>query len=39
MAALLPEEQQLLTAATRKLLVHDSQNTAKSVAAMESSTD
>lgn len=31
-AALLPEEQQLLTAATRKLLVHDTQNTAKSVA-------
>ena len=38
-AALLPEEQQLLTAATRKLLVHDSQNTAKSVAATESSTN
>jgi hypothetical protein len=32
-AALLPEEQQLLTAATRKLLVHDSR---KSVAAVES---
>ena len=38
-AALLPEEQQLLTAATRKLLMHDSQNTAKSVAATESSTN
>jgi predicted Zn-dependent protease len=32
-AALLPEEQQLLTAATRKLLNHDSQNVTKSVAA------
>jgi predicted Zn-dependent protease len=31
-AQLLPEEQQLLTAATRKLLQHDSQNVAKSVA-------
>jgi cytochrome c-type biogenesis protein CcmH/NrfG len=38
-AALLPEEQQLLTAATRKLLVHDSQDAAKSVAATESSTN
>jgi hypothetical protein len=38
-AALLPEEQQLLTAATRKLLVHDSQNAAKSVAATDSSTN
>lgn len=36
-AALLPEEQQLLTAATRKLLVHDSQNAAKNVAATDSS--
>ncbi|MEY2519627.1 MAG: hypothetical protein QOF24_1386, partial [Verrucomicrobiota bacterium] len=35
-AALLPEEQQLLTAATRKLLSHDSQNVAKSVAAADS---
>jgi tetratricopeptide (TPR) repeat protein len=35
-AALLPEEQQLLTAATRKLLNHDSQNVAKSVAAADS---
>jgi predicted Zn-dependent protease len=35
-AALLPEEQQLLTAATRKLLAHDSQNVAKSVAAADS---
>ncbi len=34
-AALLPEEQQLFTAATRKLLAHDSQNAAKSVAAVE----
>lgn len=34
-AALLPEEQQLLTAATRKLLNHDSQNVAKSVAAAD----
>lgn len=31
-AALLPEEQQLVTAATRKLLTHDLQKTAKSVA-------
>jgi predicted Zn-dependent protease len=31
-AQLLPEEQQLLTAATRKLLQHDSQNLAKNVA-------
>ncbi|MEY2495564.1 MAG: hypothetical protein QOJ45_2056 [Verrucomicrobiota bacterium] len=35
-AALLPEEQQLLTAATRKLLNHDSQNVMKSVAAADS---
>jgi hypothetical protein len=35
-AALLPEEQQLLTVATRKLLAHDSQKAAKSVAAAES---
>jgi Flp pilus assembly protein TadD len=34
-AALLPEEEQLLTAATRKLLNHDSQNVAKSVAAAD----
>lgn len=34
-AQLLPEEQQLLTAATRKLLQHDSQNVAKSVAVAE----
>jgi predicted Zn-dependent protease len=34
-AALLPEEQQLLTAATRKLLTHDSQNASKSVAAAD----
>lgn len=34
-AALLPEEQQLLTAATRKLLTHDSHNLTKSVAAAE----
>jgi hypothetical protein len=34
-AALLPEEQQLLTAATRKLLTHDSQNVTKSVAVAE----
>jgi hypothetical protein len=34
-AALLPEEQQLLTAATHKLLAHDSQNVAKRVAAVE----
>ena len=31
-AQLLPEEQQLLTAATRKLLQHDSRNVVKSVA-------
>jgi hypothetical protein len=31
----LPEEQQLLTAATRKLLQHDSQNVVKSVAAAD----
>ena len=37
-ASLLPEEQQLLTAATRKLLTHDSQNAAKSVAAADSTT-
>jgi tetratricopeptide (TPR) repeat protein len=36
-AALLPEEQQLLIAATRKLLNHDSQNVTKSVAAADSS--
>jgi predicted Zn-dependent protease len=35
-AQLLPEEQQLLTAATRKLLQHDSQNALKSVAAADS---
>ncbi len=35
-AQLLPEEQQLLTAATRKLLQFDSQNAIKSVAAAES---
>jgi predicted Zn-dependent protease len=35
-AQLLPEEQQLLTAATRKLLQHDSQNAMKSVAAADS---
>jgi Flp pilus assembly protein TadD len=35
-AQLLPEEQQLLTAATRKLLQHDSQNALKSVAATDS---
>jgi predicted Zn-dependent protease len=34
-AQLLPEEQQLLTAATRKLLQHDSQNVMKSVAAAD----
>ena len=34
-AQLLPEEQQLLTAATRKLLQHDSRNVAKSVAAAD----
>lgn len=34
-AQLLPEEQELLTAATRKLLQHDSQNVAKSVAAAD----
>lgn len=34
-AALLPEEQQLLTSATHKLLAHDSQNAAKRVAAVE----
>lgn len=34
-AQLLPEEQQLLTAATRKLLQHDSKNLAKSVAVAE----
>jgi predicted Zn-dependent protease len=34
-AALLPEEQQLLIAATRKLLNHDSQNVTKSVAAAD----
>jgi predicted Zn-dependent protease len=34
-AQLLPEEQQLLTTATRKLLQHDSRNVAKSVAAAE----
>ena len=33
--ALLPEEQQLLTSATHKLLAHDSQNAAKRVAALE----
>jgi Flp pilus assembly protein TadD len=37
-AALLPEEQELLTAATRKLLMHDSQNLAGSVAVAESAT-
>ncbi|MDP9004424.1 MAG: hypothetical protein M3N12_06480 [Verrucomicrobiota bacterium] len=37
-AALLPEEQQLLTAATRKLLTHDSHNLAKSVAVAEPAT-
>lgn len=35
-AQLLPEEQQLLTVATRKLLQHDSQNVVKSVAAADS---
>jgi predicted Zn-dependent protease len=35
-AQLLPEEQQLLTAATRKLLQHDSRNVMKSVAAADS---
>jgi predicted Zn-dependent protease len=35
-ANLLPEEEQLLTAATRKLLNYDSQNVAKSVAAADS---
>jgi tetratricopeptide (TPR) repeat protein len=35
-AQLLPEEQQLLTAATRKLLQHDSQKVMKSVAAADS---
>ena len=35
-AQLLPEEQQLLTAATRKLLQHDSQNVMKSVATADS---
>ncbi|HEY2139707.1 MAG TPA: hypothetical protein VGH00_06495, partial [Chthoniobacterales bacterium] len=34
-AQLLPEEQQLLTTATRKLLQHDSQNVMKSVAAAD----
>jgi hypothetical protein len=34
-AQLLPEEQQLLTTATRKLLEHDSRNVAKSVAAAD----
>lgn len=34
-AVLLPEEQQLLTSATRKLLAHDSKEAAKSVAAVE----
>ena len=34
-ATLLPEEQRLLTAATRKLLNHDSQNVTKSVAAAD----
>jgi predicted Zn-dependent protease len=34
-AQLLPEEQELLTAATRKLLQHDSRNVAKSVAAAD----
>jgi Flp pilus assembly protein TadD len=34
-ATLLPEEEQLLTTATRKLLNHDSQNVAKSVAAAD----
>ena len=34
-AQLLPEEQQLLTVATRKLLQHDSKNVAKSVAAAD----
>jgi predicted Zn-dependent protease len=34
-AQLLPEEQQLLTTATRKLLQHDSQNVVKSVAAAD----
>lgn len=34
-AALLPEEQQLLSAATHKLLAHDSQNVAKRVAAVD----
>lgn len=34
-AGLLPEEQQLLTSATHKLLAHDSQNAAKRVAAVE----
>jgi hypothetical protein len=37
-AQLLPEEQQLLTAATRKLLQHDSRNVMKSVAAADSVT-
>jgi predicted Zn-dependent protease len=37
-AQLLPEEQQLLIAATRKLLQHDSQNAIKSVAAAETAT-
>jgi len=37
-AALLPEEQQMLTAATRKLLTHDSQNLTKSVAVAEPAT-
>ncbi|MFZ1218831.1 MAG: hypothetical protein WAO00_06020 [Chthoniobacterales bacterium] len=35
-ATLLPEEEHLLTAATRKLLSHDSQNVAKNVAAADS---
>ena len=35
-ATLLPEEQLLLTTATRKLLTHDSQNVSKSVAAADS---
>lgn len=34
-AALLPEEQQLLSSATHKLLAHDSQNAAKRVAAVD----
>jgi hypothetical protein len=35
-AQLLPEEQQLLTTATHKLLQHDSLNVAKSVAVADS---